>query len=70
MEKTGERINPELIDTKEEYIIYLKHLFAYHFVKKEIPQDSFILEVGCGEGYGTSFLAKSGFDIIGLETQG
>jgi len=35
MEKTEERISSELIDTKEEYILYLKHLFAYHFVKKE-----------------------------------
>jgi 2-polyprenyl-3-methyl-5-hydroxy-6-metoxy-1,4-benzoquinol methylase len=67
MEKTGERINPELIDTKEEYILYLRHLFAYYFVKKEILKGSLVLEVGFGEGYGTSLLAKSGFDIIGLD---
>jgi SAM-dependent methyltransferase len=67
MEKTAERISPEMVDSKEEYILYLKHLFAYFFVKKEIPKDSFVLEVGCGEGYGTSLLAKSGFSIVGLD---
>lgn len=67
MEKTAERISPEMIDSKEEYILYLKHLFAYYFVKKEIPKGSFVLEVGCGEGYGTFLLTKEGFDVIGLD---
>lgn len=66
-EKTAERINPELIDSKEEYVLYLKHLFAYSFVKKEIHEGSFVLEVGCGNGYGTSLLAKNGFNVVGLD---
>ncbi|NMX21367.1 hypothetical protein C5S30_02795 [ANME-1 cluster archaeon GoMg4] len=64
---TGARIIPEKTESKEDYLLYLKHLFAYEFASKTLSKDSIVLEVGCGEGYGTSFLSKSVKKIIGLD---
>ena len=63
----GERIIPEEFKSKEEYLLYLRHLFAYEFAKERIPEKAFVLEVGCGEGYGTKLLSQSVGKIIGLD---
>ncbi len=67
--KTGERIIPENYESKEEYLIYLRHLFAYEFVEKKLPPKCQVLEVGFGEGYGVSKLSKSKKvkEIVGLD---
>lgn len=65
--KTGERILPERIESEEEYAIYLRHLFAYEFAKDLVPKDGYILEVGCGEGYGVSLLSQKVRKIVGLD---
>lgn len=57
--KTGKRIIPEQFESKKEYLLYLRHLFAYEFAKDNISKNSFVLEVGCGEGYGTSLISRS-----------
>lgn len=65
--KTGERIIPENFESREEYLLWLRHLFAYKFTQDITSKDSFVLEVGCGEGYGTSFLSQNVAKIIGLD---
>lgn len=65
--KTGERILPEKFKSKAKYLLYLRHLFGYKFAKENISKDSFILEVGCGEGYGTKLLSENVTKIIGLD---
>ena len=45
----------------------MRHLFAYEFAKSMIPENSFVLEVGCGEGYGTNLLSQHVKKIIGLD---
>jgi len=65
--KTGERIIPENIETSAEYLLYLRHLFAYEFARSIIPKDSLVLEVGCGEGYGTNFLSQCVEKVVGLD---
>jgi len=65
--KVGGRVIPESCDSKEEYLMYLRHLFAYQFAKDMIPQNGFVLEVGCGEGYGTNLLSQHAGKIIGLD---
>jgi len=65
--KNGERIIPEEFNSKEEYLLYLRHLFAYEFAKDTISENSFVLEVGCGEGYGTNLLSQHSGKIIGLD---
>ena len=65
--KTTERIIPEKFGSKEEYLLYLRHLFAYGFAIDNISKSSFVLEVGCGEGYGTSLFSKHVVKIVGLD---
>lgn len=68
LKNTGERIIPEYyFDTKETYLLYLRHLFAYEFSKTKISKESYVLEVGCGEGYGTNLLSQHVSKIIGLD---
>ena len=66
--KTGElHTIPGELESKEEYLIYLRHLFAYEFAKDKISKNSFALEIGCGEGYGTNLLSQNVEKIIGLD---
>lgn len=67
--KTGERVVPENFISKEEYFIYLRHIFAYEFAEKQLPQNCLVLEAGSGEGYGTYQLSQSAKikNIIGID---
>lgn len=57
---------PNNDSSKEYYLHYLKHLFPYeHF--KELLQNKDVLEIGCGEGYGTNVLSGNVKSIIGID---
>ena len=45
-------------DNIYDYILFLDHKFAYRYVTKYLDSNSSVLEIGCGDGYGTSCLAK------------
>lgn len=62
--KTGERVDPSEYKTKEEYLIYLRQLFAYTIIKNKHEEN--ILEIGCGEGYGANTLSKKR-KVIGID---
>jgi len=51
----------------DEYVMYLRHLFAYQFSKKYLQKDFEVLDLGCGEGYGTDLLSQSVNSIIGID---
>ena len=66
--QTAERLKPELCQSNIfDYILFLKHKFAYTVADKFINKNSTVLEIGCGEGYGTNFLARSGAQITALD---
>jgi SAM-dependent methyltransferase len=66
--KTTERIDPEQwFASREEYLLYLRHEFAYEFARTLIPPGSHVLEVGSGEGYGTAKLAGTAGRVTGLD---
>ncbi len=69
MKETGERILPFHIKSKEEFLSYLRHVFAYEYAEEKIPHNSKILEVGFGDGYGTEMLNNSSKikKIIGID---
>lgn len=52
-----ERINPAYFQSKEKYLLYLRHVFAYEHVTNQLPADAHVLEIGSGEGYGANLLA-------------
>jgi len=65
--KTGERIIPENIESCVEYLLYLRHLCSYEFTRNMVAKDSLVLEVGCGEGYGSHFLSQYVEKVVGLD---
>lgn len=66
--KIGERVIPENIGTEKEYVNFLFHLFCYNYVLSIVPLQSTVLDLGCGDGYGTKILAEKVDKIIGLDT--
>lgn len=65
--RVGERLVPGKISNKGEQLHYLKHLFPYEHFKGQLKDLPEILEVGCGEGYGTFTLAKDVKSITGID---
>ncbi len=65
--KRVERIIPGNFDNKIQYLIYLRHLFAYEYALSFIQENANVLEVGCGEGYGTFFLSKHAKKVTGID---
>jgi SAM-dependent methyltransferase len=37
------------------------------FVKKYVPRGAKIIDVGCGDGYGSFLLGKEGYEVIGMD---
>jgi len=70
MSKTSERLVPDKMQKREnDRVMYLRHVFAYEYAKNSITCDSSILDLGCGEGYGTSILSTYFVNVIGLEVE-
>lgn len=67
--KSEERIIPDKIATTDDLLIYLRHLFAYEYAKNVLTCNSQVIEIGCGEGYGTSILSQYCKEIIGLDVE-
>lgn len=67
LKKTVERIVPKDFQTREEYLLYLRHLFAYEEVLKFLDEDQQILEIGFGEGYGANLMAQHLGSITALD---
>jgi 2-polyprenyl-3-methyl-5-hydroxy-6-metoxy-1,4-benzoquinol methylase len=64
---TVERINPEFFRTREKYLLYLRHVFAYEHVVAELSAPVKLLEVGMGDGYGAALLASAGHDVTAVD---
>lgn len=69
MKSIGERIYPGSCNTTDDFVLYLKHLFAYEYTRGVLNNSSRVLEVGCGEGYGTSVLSQGVGEITGLDLE-
>jgi len=68
LEKTVERIVPTTFKTREEYLLYLRHVFAYEqYIDYLTKADQKVVEVGFGEGYGTNKIALSGRQVTALD---
>src|SRR5688572_10736241 len=64
MEFTGERYMPNASGVSEEMSI--EHLHRYHAIK-ELVRDRRVLDVACGEGYGSNILAAGASEVHGLD---
>ncbi len=64
---TGERIGPEDFTSIEKYFILLLHKYNYKIARENISPNNNVLEVGCGEGFGTNFLSPYAKKIVGID---
>jgi len=62
IDNSGERILLE----KETPLMIARHFSAYQFAKEYI-QDKEVLDIGCGEGYGSYFLAGYAKSVMALD---
>ena len=46
--------------------LFLRHLAAYSFALNYV-KDKIVLDVGCGDGYGTALLAREATRIVGID---
>ncbi|MCD6161975.1 MAG: class I SAM-dependent methyltransferase [candidate division Zixibacteria bacterium] len=69
LKMTGERVVPDDIKTLAEYIQFLNHNFIYEYVKSLLKNDDKVLEVGFGEGYGSSLLSQACREIVGIDVE-
>jgi len=67
MIKTGERMVPELYRSEADYILYLRHLFAYETAAERLDPSQTVLDIGCGAGYGTSLLSNHAQHVTGVD---
>ena len=61
MEFTGERFVPEVHGNIE-----LEHLHRYLFASKAVAGKT-VLDIACGEGYGSAMLAQTAHKVIGVD---
>jgi ubiquinone/menaquinone biosynthesis C-methylase UbiE len=69
MEHNDCRIKPSNSNnwnSASEYLLFLRHFAAYNFAKNFVTNKK-VLEIGCGEGYGTNFLSNYCTNIIGTD---
>ena len=59
---TGERYIPEI----EPGIIHYEHLHRYKFAK-EFVKDKMVLDLACGEGYGSFLLSATAKEVVGID---
>lgn len=67
LEKTVERIVPKNFKSREEYLLYLRHVFVYEVLESYINSTDKVLEIGFGEGYGTKMISRFADSVIGLD---
>jgi len=67
MRDTSERLVPGTQTSVRQYLMYLRHRFAYAHAIAELPPAARVLEIGFGEGYGTAELAAQVASVVGLD---
>ncbi len=65
----GGRVDPASIQSPYERALLARHIFAYcwvtgHFIK----EGDKVLEIGCGEGYGSAIIAKKAGRVTAVDT--
>ncbi|MBK5231504.1 MAG: class I SAM-dependent methyltransferase [Thermoleophilia bacterium] len=63
LELTGERTLP---DVPEENYWYQRHLAVYRWIARQVAGLA-VVDLACGEGYGSAVLAGSAADVIGVD---
>lgn len=62
----GSFVGLKRIQTPEDQIEWLKHIYAYRYAKRPAKGRS-VLDIGCGSGYGAHMLSKKSAYVIGID---
>lgn len=66
--KNPERLHPDFYKKDIcDYLLYQKHLFAYEYIKKFLFPGANVLEVGCGDGYGTDYINRPDLKLEAID---
>ena len=60
------KIETRIIPEETDRSFYLQHFKVYSFVKDNL-NDKTVLDVGCGDGYGSAFLAGKAKFVQGVD---
>lgn len=60
------KVESRIIPESESRNLYIQNLKAYQFLNNN-AKDKHVLDVGCGDGYGTAFLAQTAKSVIGID---
>jgi ubiquinone/menaquinone biosynthesis C-methylase UbiE len=66
-QRDGERLIPETFKNRNDYLAFLKHLFAYEHLGNLAKKSDRALEIGFGTGYGTRHASKFFSHINAIE---
>jgi len=58
---------PEEHESLEEFLTHLRHVFAYKYAKTLLANRHSVVEIGCGEGYGTRVLSETCERVVGFD---
>jgi SAM-dependent methyltransferase len=64
---TSERLIPQRARSRDDHLMVLRHVFAYEFARRTLSGCGPVLDLGCGEGYGTALLSEAVREIVGLD---
>ena len=67
MRFSAERYTPEAADALGQEVVGLYHRFAYTFAASLIAPGHRVLDVGCGDGYGSQILHEAGAEYVGID---
>jgi len=59
LHKTSERGMPDDFESTEDFINHLRHCYAYEQGKSYLSPSDRVVELGCGEGYGSTILSPA-----------
>ena len=64
----GGRMAPDSAKSPYELALLARHVFAYSWVTDHfLAKSDHILEIGCGEGYGSALMAKKASRVTAID---
>ena len=67
-DKRDSLLNPHILSERPSRQTVRHHLMRYLFALNFIGDDDYVIDIGCGSGYGTNILGIRGNRVIGIDS--